>query len=227
MAILTKWKEQYCGGVLIGPQWVLTAAHCVRKNGRRRRLMVRIGDHNLSHSEGSEQTVRATAEYVHDAFDIDTIDSDIALVKLATAVEPSPYVNYACLPRAQDVLVPNTLCYAVGWGKLNDSNPFGTETLREALVPLLDERECRQAFHYQITANQMCAGYRRGGVDTCAGDSGGPLMCSIPDEGGVRRWSVYGVTSFGEGCGDRGKYGIYTRVNNFSNWIKDTMEKHQ
>ena len=107
----------------------------------------------------------------------------------------------------------------MGWGKTRESRLHGTTTLREAAVPLVADQACQSAFQFDITENQMCAGYKRGGIDACAGDSGGPLMCK-KEENGVSRWFVYGVTSFGEGCGDRGKYGIYTKVSKFSDWIK-------
>lgn len=225
VAILTKWKEQYCGGVLIAPNWVLTAAHCVRKRGRRRKVIVRTAEYDLSRREGYELDHRALTDFVHHDFDIDTIDSDIALLKLKTPVAPSKYVNFACVPDSQDTLPTNTLCYAVGWGKMRDTHIFGADVLREAQVPLVEKSNCENAFDYEITPNQMCAGYKRGGVDTCAGDSGGPLMCQIT-KNGQSRWHVYGVTSFGEGCGDKGKYGIYTRVTNFSNWIKTIVNKN-
>ena len=224
VAILTKWKEQYCGGALIHPQWVITAAHCVRRNGKRRRVLVRVGEYDLSEHEGTESDLKAT-DYVHHAFDIETIDSDIALLKLRTPVLGMPKIGYACLPEIGDVLPTNTLCFAVGWGKLKDTHLFGADVLREARVPLVSPTKCQAAFDYDITDNQMCAGYPSGGVDTCAGDSGGPLMCQI-EKNGMSRWHVYGVTSFGEGCGDKGKYGIYTRVSNYSNWIHKMMRKH-
>ena len=209
---------------MIAPGWVLTAAHCVRKKGRRRRVLIRTGEYDLSEHEESEVTHRIATDFVHDGFDIDTIDNDIALLKLRNPVPPSASVNYACVPDSTDILPPKTLCYAIGWGKMKDTHLFGADVLREAQVPLVDNQKCSDAFDYEITSNQMCAGYNKGGVDTCAGDSGGPLMCEIVKDS-VARWYVYGVTSFGEGCGDKGKFGIYTRVTNFVEWIRAVINR--
>lgn len=68
----------------------------------------------------------------------------------------------------------------------------------------------------------FCAGYRNGKIDTCSGDSGGGLFCP-PEKGG---WTIQGITSFGEGCGKRGKYGIYVVVRNYIDWIKDVMKRY-
>ncbi len=211
--------------MLIAPQWVVTAAHCIRRKGKRRKATVRIGEYDLSEYDGLEADFRIGSDYVHHDFDIETIDSDIALLKLKTPVYNMPHIGYACVPTTTDVLPTNTLCYAVGWGKMKNTHLFGADILREARVPLVEQKTCEQAFEYDITPNQMCAGYTRGGVDTCAGDSGGPLMCQIHKDGETK-WYVYGVTSFGEGCGEKGKYGIYTKVINFSKWIQNTMRRH-
>ena len=206
----------------MSPRWVLTAAHCVRKNGRRRRLSVRLGEHHLDRREGTETNLEVDRYVVHDDFDIETVDSDIALLRLKT---PAPSdVQCACVPDADDALPVGTLCHAVGWGKSKATHVYGSDVLREAELPLVGRRVCRDSLEFELTTNQMCAGYREGGVDACAGDSGGPLMCRI-EKGGVARWHVYGVTSFGVGCGHRGTYGIYTKVVNFSRWIVDTIQR--
>jgi secreted trypsin-like serine protease len=74
---------------------------------------------------------------------------------------------------------------------------------------------------YQITGNMFCAGYRRGRKDSCAGDSGGPLMCKTANG----KWTVFGITSFGEGCGKKGKFGIYAKLSNYVRWIKKVISR--
>ena len=81
---------------------------------------------------------------------------------------------------------------------------------------------CRNVYEdYHITDNMFCAGYRRGRKDSCAGDSGGPLLCRDYRD----RWTVFGITSFGEGCGKKGKFGIYTKLPNYIKWIQSWIQK--
>lgn len=185
---------------------------------------MRIGEHNFDVHHGTEQDfkIHKRDATLHPDFNMKDIDSDIALIKLKRPTVKDSSGAYACVPDTNDVLPERTRCYVMGWGKKRAKNYFGTDMLMEAQVPLVSQSKCQAAFHFKITKNQMCAGYKRGGIDTCAGDSGGPLMCEISKQG-VTRWYVYGVTSFGEGCGDKGKYGIYTVVRNFNNWIHDVI----
>ncbi|KAF2364214.1 Serine proteases trypsin domain [Trinorchestia longiramus] len=218
VVILNRYREAFCGGVVVGPRWVLTAAHCVRK-----RLYARLAEHDLAVSEGTELEFRVSESISHPLYDSTTVDNDVALLRLPQPLDYTPYLSPVCLPEQGAHLPVGEVCTIIGWGKERHTHLFGTDVLHQAEVPIIPSASCRAVYKdYYITPNMFCAGYRGGRVDSCAGDSGGPLLCR---QG--QKWHVVGITSFGEGCGRRGKYGIYARVSNYRSWIRDVMSAHE
>ncbi|XP_058060802.1 uncharacterized protein LOC131211351 [Anopheles bellator] len=214
VAILNRFKEAFCGGTLVSSRWILTAAHCVRK-----RLFVRLGEHNLQQSDGSEIEFRVELSIKHPRYDKKTVDNDVALLKLPREVERSAFIGYACLPERYQALPTGHTCTIIGWGKKRHNDDAGTDVLHEAEVPVVPNERCRAVYHdYTITKNMFCAGHKRGRIDTCAGDSGGPLLCRDAAKQNSP-WTIYGITSFGDGCGKQNKFGIYTKVPNYVDWI--------
>uniref|UniRef100_A0A671P9M0 Peptidase S1 domain-containing protein n=1 Tax=Sinocyclocheilus anshuiensis TaxID=1608454 RepID=A0A671P9M0_9TELE len=97
------------------------------------------------------------------------------------------------------------------------------DVVMEAKVPLMSQTTCLSALGKELLTNTMfCAGYLSGGIDSCQGDSGGPLIFQDRLSG---RFQLFGVTSWGDGCGERGKPGVYTRVTAFSDWVTGQMPK--
>ncbi|XP_071440074.1 uncharacterized protein [Hetaerina americana] len=222
VAVLNRFKEAFCGGTLVAPHWILTAAHCVRK-----RLYVRLGEHDLVEEDGTEAEFRVEEAIIHPDYDADTVDNDVALLRLpmwaSSGRGDGLGHGLACLPRPRQALPLRRLCTIIGWGKRKSSDAFGTDILHEAEVPIVSNEICRDVYEeYYITGNMFCAGYRKGRMDSCAGDSGGPLLClsGRGTDGSNRKWTIFGITSFGEGCGKRGKYGIYTKVSNYVRWVQ-------
>ncbi|CAL1261129.1 unnamed protein product [Larinioides sclopetarius] len=217
LALLNRYREPFCGATLIAPKWALTAAHCLR-----RKLIVRSGEHNLMSIEGSEQESLVVEQYVHPDYDEATVHNDIALLKLRNPFVFDNHTQAACLPQQQDSLDSDSRGIILGWGKHKSTAIYGTDDLHQAEVPIVDPEECQKSYDtYPITRTVICAGYKQGRIDSCAGDSGGPLL--VRKNG---RWTLFGVTSFGDGCGEKGKYGIYSSVPKYVKWIRKIVFKY-
>ena len=96
------------------------------------------------------------------------------------------------------------------------------ECLQAATVPIISNEDCQQMYsksNKRIARGMTCAGYRNGGVDTCKGDSGGPLACNVDG-----RFHIFGVVSWGEGCGEKNRPGVYSRVQYYLDWISEVSE---
>ncbi|KFO74920.1 Serine protease 56, partial [Cuculus canorus] len=142
---------------------------------------------------------------------------DLALLELAVPLAPSPTISPICLPGGPVEPSPGTTCYIAGWGSLYEAEGPAADVVMEARVPLLSQETCRGALGRDLlTSTMFCAGYLSGGIDSCQGDSGGPLACQDPSS---HRFILYGITSWGDGCGERGKPGVYTRVAAFADWL--------
>ncbi|XP_061196066.1 neurotrypsin-like isoform X1 [Saccostrea echinata] len=211
-------QEQFCAGSLVNDEWILTAAHCFDRTTDKRDIRVRLGEYNLRRRDPSEQTFNVTELYLHPLYTKASHDFDIALIKLNRPADTSTeYVNNICLPLASEENFENDYCFVAGWGNTGSTDASKTMVLQEAKIPLLGNDVCKSIYR-QLTDNMMCGGYVFGGIDTCQGDSGGPLSCRRNG-----RWEVGGVISWGNGCAQVMKPGVYTRAKPYLQWITDTL----
>ncbi|MFD1149282.1 S1 family peptidase [Saccharothrix hoggarensis] len=199
---------QFCGGTLVAPTKVVTAAHCV--NGRTPRN-TRVVAGREDKRSGDGVVARLSRIWVHPDYVTADQGDDIAVLTLRTPVDYTPLPLAG--PSDEALYQPGTNGWVLGWGRTSEQGPSSRYLLR-ATVPVMADQDCRAAYLQFDPAEMTCAGYPEGGVDTCQGDSGGPFVA-----GG----KLIGVTSWGEGCARPGKPGIYTEVKAYSAELQEQL----
>jgi secreted trypsin-like serine protease len=197
--------NQFCGAVLINSSAVATAAHCAKAMSSSEMRVV-AGREDKRTSDGV--VVPVSGVWVQPEFKDPSAGNDIAVLKLAKSV---PY-QAVRLPKANDssLYAAGTDATVLGWGRLA-ADGARSDYLRSATVPIVSNQGCAQTFSNYDAESMVCAGVPAGGVDACQGDSGGPLVVN---------GTLVGIVSYGEGCGEPNKPGVYARVSSFVSDLK-------
>jgi len=205
------WSGSHiCGGSVIGPNLVVTAAHCVEGDSPSV-LAVIAGKHRRTVTGPNEQRRQVSRIVVHENYNSNTFANDIALLHVAEAFDFSgQYVKPIGLPSHQEAAPRNII--VSGWGTTRSGGQLA-DILQWVQLPTIADADCGRMYpNEDILDSMMCAGLPEGGKDSCQGDSGGPLATTDGTK-------LHGIVSWGYGCAAPNYPGVNTEVSYFVNWI--------
>ncbi|NP_001011223.1 coagulation factor IX precursor [Xenopus tropicalis] len=218
--LVNKDNLGFCSGSIINEKWIVTAAHCFLIRGE---FKVVAGEHNTEVSDGTEQHHKVTRIILYPAYNAtrSKYNNDIALLELEKPLELNDYVRPVCIGNmdfTEKLLKRNAFSMVSGWGDLGYKGRPAV-ILQKLAVPYINQAACKKSSRFSIYANMFCAGYSDESKDTCQGDSGGPHVTEYKN-----LWFLTGITSWGEKCAEKDKYGVYTRLSRFTDWIRTTTK---
>jgi secreted trypsin-like serine protease len=213
--IADPYRGHFCGGSVYNAKWIVTAAHCVRGN-QPQDVHVISGVNKLTKNAARTNVNRI---FVQNMYNPKTFDTDIALLELHDTLvfdERTKSIDLLAAKDEAQVLAPGRTLTVTGWGATQErGRPI--KDLRFVDIPSVSRATCNQppSYNGNVTENMICAGRAIGGQDACQGDSGGPL---VADKSTAPK--LAGIVSWGGGCAQFAKYGVYTRVARYNAWIQ-------
>ncbi|CAH2315124.1 coagulation factor IX [Pelobates cultripes] len=205
----------FCGGSIVNEKWIVTAAHCFNIPGK---FLVVAGEHNTEIKEGTEQYMKVKQIIPHPTYNAtkSKFINDIALLELEQPLKFNDYVRPICIGSkdfTDDLLKSQYVSVVTGWGDVRFEGGQAI-ILQKLTVPYIDRAICKRSSRYSIHMNMFCAGYSDQSGDACQGDSGGPHATEYNSF-----WFLTGITSWGDKCAQKDKYGVYTKLSRFTSWI--------
>lgn len=202
----------YCGGSLVRPNVVMTAAHCVESITP---AEVWVGGLRVDNAVEFE-ILEVDSIRIHKYYTTDSNTNDIALIFTRQSSSIAPVDLNADPGNEAD---SKTVTVA-GWGTTREGGDISRNLLKVD-VPMVSYGECRGLLGRDVSPGMICAGVLNGGKDSCQGDSGGPLMIKKGS-----RWLQTGIVSWGDGCAEPCKPGVYTQVSAYSCWLSEMLDNN-